>query len=709
MNSYMSEKSDKSSEKDSAHLARIKKQVQSAQSFFKDNADRFGKFKKFFLKTSLDANATANLNAVGKPIIEFNVGEAFLSKQRGEFFTHLPEVTVTTEDGYETVPGLNEVVEGYFRGMFVDANNNGFEYDTYTDTTSGGYSAIKVWTEYNNQKSFEQIIRFSKVYNATLSYFDPNATEPHKGDGNICGELFPRTLDDIISEYPHLSKDDFSFKNDSNSGFHWSYRNASENIVLVCQHYEKKKSSKEIVLLANGNVMTRSEYNKFIKEWDDSGEISVAPSIVKKRITKFTKIWRTTFVENHILEHVETDFDELPIIFVDGNSTVITDSSGSVEQFTKPYLYHAEGVQKLKNFAGQTLANELENMRATTMAISKQALPSEQSFLNAYTQSQVPSVYIFNEFLEDNPDVRLSPPMPIARANIPPEVINTFMACDKMMQSILGSYDAALGVNDNEVSGIAIMEGAAQSNTAAMPYRIGMLQGINQLAQVVLGILPKYYTTPRSIPVVDKQGNHSYVKINQEGGIDFKFDPDSLKIKVQSSVSFSLQKSLALKQISQIMAASPLFAKFMNEEGLTFILDNIEMRGGDLLKEKATEWMKKQQMIQQQMIQAQQQAQQQQANQPNPLQQKNQIEMLKIQQKNQMMEIENQRKLLELEQEQRKTDIELIKIEAEMGMESAKNDVQREKIRAENLHSATELAINEHDMNHRHAMETNTE
>jgi len=51
---------------------------------------------------------------------------------------------------------------------------------------------------------------------------------------------------------------------------------------------------------------------------------------------------------------------------------------------TRPYVYHAKGAQKLKNFAGITLANEMENIVQHKFMIAKEALPKEQDWLAAY-------------------------------------------------------------------------------------------------------------------------------------------------------------------------------------------------------------------------------------------------------------------------------------------------------------------------------------
>ena len=43
----------------------------------------------------------------------------------------------------------------------------------------------------------------------------------------------------------------------------------------------------------------------------------------------------------------------LPLVFVDGSSVMVkTPKNGNVRQVCSPYVYHAKGAQRLKNFAG---------------------------------------------------------------------------------------------------------------------------------------------------------------------------------------------------------------------------------------------------------------------------------------------------------------------------------------------------------------------
>ena len=492
-------------------LDRLKNNVKNTYTYFQPNYKRFNDFRRFVFDSSLTDDDKMVLDALKKPQIEFNIGEAYISRLRGEFSKQQPSIIVTADDGAKVSSEVIDVVQSHLRHILFDANKNGCEYQVYTDILSGGFSAIKIWTEYAHPMAFHQVIKFDRVYDPTLVGFDPLARQPHKGDGRFCFELFPKSRAEFEEDYPNIDLSGIDFTRNV-EGFNWSYSNNQEDILLLCDFYEKKKKRTQIVQLVNGFIMTMADYKLFLEHWDLSGLIEQAPGIKgKPRWTDIETIVRYRFVENRVLEYVETDYTSLPIVFVDGNSVLIRagTNQGSFIQMTRPYIYHLKGLQQLKNFAGQTLANELENLVQHKFKVAKESLPDEQSYLDAYTNIQIANTLVYKAFKDNDPKQPVPPPMEIQRVPPPAEVISTFTLVDQMAQSILGSYDASLGINDNQLSGTAIVEGATQSNAAAMPYIVGFLQALSQVARIVVELIPKYYVTPRTIPIINSDGERN--------------------------------------------------------------------------------------------------------------------------------------------------------------------------------------------------------
>ncbi len=591
-------------------LKELKKTIEESYEYFRENRERYEKFTKFVFKTSLNDDEAATLASTGKPTIEFNILESFVSRLRGEFAKQQPSLTVRAADGVPAgmlTPQFSEtldVIESHFRAIFFDGSNDMLDYNVYTDLLAGGYSALRVFTEYVNEMSFEQNISVERVFDPTLTGFDPMARKSHKGDGRFCFELFPMTRTRFEDEFGKDAAEEMKFTRNL-SGFDWSYQNDSEEIVLVCDFYEKKSKRKTVCKLSNGHSILKEDYQELLKHWGDQGFIEQPPVVLNERKTQMEYVCRYRLCESKVIDYVETDYKFLPLVFVDGNSVILKES-GSYTQMTRPYVYHAEGIQKLKNFAGQSLANELENTIQHKFIVPIESVPT--NYQEAYQNVQKADVLMYNHFLDtNNPAVTLPPPREVQRTPIPPEITNTFRGTDEMTQIILGSFDSNQGVSQAPLSGVAIARSAIQGNNASVPYIVGYIKGLNRVAQIILDLIPKYYRTPRSLPILLPNGKRSFKEINKKGALYMNFDSNNLQVKVETGVNYAMQKEMALQTIVSLSQANQGFAQFFNDEGLPTLLDNIEIRGIDQLKEKAEKWMQQQKQQQQQQSQIQQQ------------------------------------------------------------------------------------------------------
>jgi hypothetical protein len=664
----------------------IKNKVRNAHDYFKHNYDCYNEFRKFVFESSLTNDEITLLMTMGRPQIEFNVLEAYISRLLGEFSKQEPDIEVNAYDESQADPITIKIVEQHLKHVFMDSNNQHTRYEVYKDLLSGGFSTIKVYTDYEHPMSMHQVIKIERC-EPTLCGFDKIARFSHKGDGQFCFELFPKEKDEFHEEYPDVPVSSLSFRRDF-AGFNWTYQNANDQIIVVADYYEKKHKQETIVQVRDGKVMTMAKYRKMIDEWDD---ITVPPGLIgKPRKTMIDTICRYRLIENQVLEYEETDFSYLPLVFIDGNSLMIRNGqkNGPIRQITRPYVYHAKGAQRLKNYAGISLANEIENTVQHKFKVAKEALPKEEEFLQAYKDVQKASVLVYNSVHESNPELPINNPISeIQRIPAPPEIVQAFTGSDSLIQNVLGSYDASLGINNNQLSGVAIVEGATQSNATAMPYVVGAMQGFQRVAQIYVDLMPKYITTPRTLPIIDADGKRQAVKINQEQGMPMQdIDPNVLNVSLTAGASFQVQKSRTIMMVKEIMGMSPLFAQFIAEKGLNFVLDNMEGKGVEELKALIDEWLQEYQQQKQAAMQKEQQ---------NPQALKAQIDAAKLQQQSQQAQTKFTIDMAKLQADERKVMADL-----HLGQQSA--DVQLIKAQTERFAKETDLKLKHLDIAHKH-------
>lgn len=670
-------------------LAEIKETVQNAHTYFKENYNRYNEFRRFVFESSITPDEISLLASMNRPQLEFNVLEAYISRLLGEFSKQEPDIEVNAFDEDRADPLTINIVQQHLRHVFSDADNKHLRYEVYKDLLSGGFSSVKVMTDYEHPMSMSQVIKMERC-EPTLCGFDPSAKLAHKGDGDFCFQLFPKTKEQFKKEYPEVSISKISFRREF-AGFNWSYTADHTDTVLMCDFYEKKMKEEHIVQLSDGRVMTTKEYRKLVDEWDD---ITIPPRTVgKPRKTLLEKICRYRIVENEVLEYEETDFEMLPIVFVDGHSLMISsNNNGNIRQVTRPYVYHAKGAQRLKNFAGNSLANEIENTVQHKFMVAKEALPKEDDYLEAYKNVQQASVLVYNSFAEDNPDMPIANPVrEIMRVPPPPEIAAAFAGSDSTIQNVLGSYDASLGINDNQLSGVAIVEAASQSNATAMPYIVGCLQGMQRLAQIYVNLMPKYIVTPRTLPFIDEEGRRRFIKVNQEGGISMDFDTNVLNVSLKAGASFQVQKSRTINMVKELMGMSQEFAGFINSKGLRFVLDNMEGKGIEELKDLVKEWTEEQK---QQQAQAMEMAQQEAQNTPAHIRAQTDAQKLQLDaQKNEQkfaidvakLQLEREKTILNAELTEESFEMQLMK--SMMDKQSSDRDAKMTSIDMDRRHA----------------------
>jgi len=683
----------KKSEKDS--FDNIKDDIEHGYLYFKNNYKMYNDFIRFVFKSSLDGADIAVNNELDRPSMEYNILESYISRLCGEFSKMDPAFSVRSKEGVKLIdPRVIELVEAHLKAAFVSCDKNALSYHLYRDILSGGFSVAKIYTDYGDPMSFDQKIYVERVFDPTLTVFDPLARKSHKGDGRFCCELFPKSVGEAEEMYgSDILKDAKFSRSTSIDQFNWTYRNQKEDIILFGEYFKKKIKKVKILKLANGHSVTEKHYQAFLEKWEQAGILEQPPAIMKSRITDIETIDKYIITGSKIIEHTDTNFSMLPLVFFDGNSVVVrSDNNSQAEQVVRPYVYHARDTQRMKNLAGQTLCNEIENMMQHKWSAPVEGIPDNEDYKLAYTEPQKASIVLYQQYKDGDVNVPLNPPREIIRPPIPPEITSTFQMADQTVQVILGSYDAAQGDTNGELSGVAMMQGAMHSNAAAMPYTMGFINGWARCGEIYLNLLPKYYVTPRSIPVMLPNGKRDYYEINDKAGKNIKFDYDvsALDVSIEPGVNFAVQKQIAMKTLEHLMDISESFRSFMESEGLEVLLENIDIKGIDKLRFLAQNWMEQQK---EKAAQAAEQAK----NQVTP----EQIAKAQIQTENKKIDSEAQISRLEASIEAAKVasneaiknkeiDIKFLEVMSKVQGADLDRALQQEKVASENARTAVE-------------------
>ena len=688
------------SEKKKDPVIRITGNIERSMEEFRTNITRYNESRSFIFKSTLSTKNRNTLSALNMPILEFNISEAFLSRLRGEFAENEPGVTTMIQDGIAVNPELEaqrELIEGHIRFIFDEAKRNGVQISLFDEVISGGYSVAKVYTKYEEGKTFRQRIVWEKCYDSTLTGFDVLSREASKKDSEYCFELFPYPKERFEEIYDR-KLEDINF-HQSQEKFSWFYKVGDQEVVVVADYYEKLREKIKIVELSTGEVIDKKDYNKLIEKLSLES-LAVPPVIVQERELEVEKIKRYQLIGDTILTEEDVkESDMLGMVFFDGNSTVLNDGGSKTELMTRPYLINTLGAQKLYNNLGVALADECQSLSKHKILIAEESI--SPNYEDHITMPQKYDTLVYRAFYNNDPTKPNPPPQQMARNAFPPEMFALFQYIPTIFQNILGSYDAQLGIQGNQISGTAIVQGAIHSSATAKPFINKYVLSLNRIAEIILHLIPKVYVNEMSLPTIDKESNVKYVPVNGQGQPSLKYEPTSFKIKVEAGQGFAAQQTQAMTQLIQLSQAMPIFAQFMNTKGLKIICDNLNIKGADLLKLMAEQFM--QELEQQKQMAMQQQAQM--AGQPNPLMLREQNKQIELQLNAKKADTQAQIDAAKLSLEQENLQLKRAELAGKVETEQGYMALEQEKLDAERASKIIEHAQTQIEHAHRKEMD----
>ena len=140
------------------NLPRIKKAVKNGHDYFRHNYDRYNEFRRFVFESNLTGDEITLLQSMGRPQLEFNILEAYISRLLGEMSKQEPDIEVNADNQEDADPLTIRIVQEHLRHVMLDINNEHTRYEIYKDILSGGFGVLKVFTDYENPMSMNQAI-----------------------------------------------------------------------------------------------------------------------------------------------------------------------------------------------------------------------------------------------------------------------------------------------------------------------------------------------------------------------------------------------------------------------------------------------------------------------------------------------------------------------------------------------------------------------
>lgn len=524
-------------------------------SYFNENITRGKDDMNFCLRDQWTAIERSEFTRLFKPAMTFNKLYDAVKKIVGEQRKNKPDLMVRSLTGKATQEQINLRAD-LVRTISYQSQNDLVYQSAFKSALLMGYGAFQIDIDYESPKSFNQVIKFLMIPDATHCSWDPAAIKPHKGDGNFCSRDHHFSKEEFAATYPYIINPVSYSDSRTLLDFQWE----TKDTIVVSDYYVKEWYPTEIYKLSNGETVSPDEWDDMQKEFKlkrklaaDSqvvGDIILndIPEIVMKRQTQDYKIMHYRLIQNQIIDFTVWPSKYLPVIFVDGDSHYIEG-----RQYTKSFIHEARDAQKFINYVGSEIAAEIKNRRREQwIGTPDNIIGNEQMWRNPELQMGI---------LMAKPDPKTGMmPTKMQAWDLSPALMANFQRGSQDIKEILG-FSESEELQGRDISGKARQERKLEGSMSAMVFLSNLNQALEQGGRVVLDLLPAIVgDDERHMVISKKNGDAESTVLNKklpDGSMENELTSGDYDVEIDAGPSFAVQRDTALTMFQQTMQAYP--------------------------------------------------------------------------------------------------------------------------------------------------------
>lgn len=508
-----------------------------------------------------------------------------------------------------------EILSGLVRNIQASSNADEAHDIAAEHSVYGGEGYWYITTEYENETSFNQVIKIKPCTNPQLVYIDPDAIEPDKSDaewGFIFEDVKKSTFE---REYPDI-KNVSSWDTDGEK--QW----VTKDTIRVALYFFCEYVPDNALLLSDGSSVLESD---LLDDIERDGDTLKKPdgssiTIVKERKTTRKKWKRCTIAGNHDepIDLEDWAGSYLPIVSVVGKELNVNGEiirKGLVRDLKDParmvnYSY-SETVQTL------AMQNKVPYMAA---AEAIEGYESQWGGANIENLAYLP----FNAYDDDGnalpmPSRQPPPVMPAAQ-------IQLLQISTEEMRAASGQQNANFGIRSEASSGIGIQRLKQQGEIATFHFPDNLARALRYEIKIILDLIQQIYDTKRVVRVLGLDGKQDYATLDPSHPIPYAenrisdndikkiFNPTlgTYDVTIDTGPSFQTQRQEGYAAMMDLAGKDPQVLQI----GGDIIMRNADYPGSDELADRFAKMLppqlqdNKQGGPEQQLAQVTQQAQQ---------------------------------------------------------------------------------------------------
>lgn len=522
-------------------LEEIKERFKEAEDASSDFRSQFKRDMRFRYGEQWDDADMRKRKERGRPCLVFNRINSTIRQITNDQRQNSPSPDVVPVDDVGD-PKTAEVIQGMIRYILNASNSKSAFSTAFEHSTTGGVGFFRVLTEYENDNTFDQEIKIKRVINPLSVYFDPHSTEIDGSDAEwafVTDEMSKEKFKRLYGDSKLASTE--SWNVDENPLL------LTDNTVRIAEYFYSKYSPKTLLMLSNGQSVLEDELD--LDALMAQG-LSVVEGRTRKVNIKSIKWCKTNGTE--ILESTDWAGLWIPVVPVYGE-----------EYWLDGKLHHRGMVSDARD--PQMAFNALSSAEIEAIALAPKA-PWRVTLKNIEGLKQVWDRSNENlPYLPFNPDPSGHVPERVmAEANIS-AITQASMQMADNLKSATGIFDAGLGAQSNETSGVAIARRTMQGQTANYHFQDHLNASLSHCGRILVGLIPKVYDAQRAVRILGNSEEIQTATVNANdpttGGMIYDLSAGKYDVRIQSGPSYLTKRQEAAASMMEVSKTNPQFTQ----------------------------------------------------------------------------------------------------------------------------------------------------
>jgi hypothetical protein len=507
-----------------------------------------------------------------KPCLTFNKLPTFVQQVVNAARQKKPSIKVSPVDS-QTDKDTAKVYNGIVRHIEY-ASDADVAYDTALEyAVTCGFGYYRILTDYcGDDESFDQEIKIEAIADPFSVYIDPAARKHDRSDMRYAFVVDRISRDEFHSLYKDADGNGFDL--DSYGVSDW----IEDSTIRVAEYWwiEEKPKTIALVEVPIQGVGGVSGVQLATLEAKD---VPKGAKVVKKRTVQKRTVRCIKTNGFEVLEEKEWAGSWIPIVPVFGKELYVQG---------KRYLFSlvrfARDPQQLYNFY-RTSEAETVSMGAKAPWVGYEGQFKDSRWDTAHSKNWA--------YLEVAPVMVNGAPAPLpVRNSFEPPIqalsVGATQASDDIKAS-LGMFDAAIGAQSNETSGIAIQRRQAESDVSNFHFSDNQARSQRHAGRILVELIPVIYDTEREVRIIGEDERERVVTVNAayvdpETGKphEYKLNAGKYDVTVKTGPSYSTQRQEAFDLMTQFAQAYPQLLQIAGD----VIFANADVPGAEAIAER---------------------------------------------------------------------------------------------------------------------------